>query len=152
MAMSTKGAPEAWGNLVRPLKLDDAGVGEQVTTPAGVPEMIGVVEVVNPPQWPGLILRLDKPAPAVAHLFAMPMGGQTMLPVRIYLYGKEAAPLAGQIEATWQRWLGERFGASAPGHNVIGGVARRTSCTMRDASSILLAWKGQLPMGNSASH
>lgn len=115
MAMSTKATPDAWADLVQPLTLDEAQATDQVNTPAGAPELHGVVEVVNPPQWPGLILRLDRPAPAVAHLFAMPMGGQTMLPFRIYLYGREAAPLAGQIEATWQRWLGERFGPSASG-------------------------------------
>jgi uncharacterized protein YndB with AHSA1/START domain len=114
MAMSTEATAEAWGNLVRPLKLVDAHVKDPVKTPPGAPEMSGIIEVVNPPQRPGLILRLDKPTPAIAHLFAMPMGAKTMLPVRIYLYGKEAAALAGQIEAAWQRWLGEQFGPSAP--------------------------------------
>lgn len=115
MAMSTKATSEAWADLVRPLKLADARPCEQVNTPTDVPELRGVVEVVNPPQWPGLILRLEKPAPAIAHLFAMPMGGQTMLPVRIYLYGNAAASLTGPIEAAWQRWLSERFRPSAPG-------------------------------------
>lgn len=112
MAISTKATPDAWTDLVRPLKLDDAGVGDQVNTSAGAPELHGAIEVVNPPQWPGLILRLDKPAPAIAHLFAMPMGRQTMLPVRLYLYGHDAASLAGPTEVAWRGWLGERFGAS----------------------------------------
>jgi hypothetical protein len=32
-----------------------------------------------------------------------------MLPVRLYLYGDEAAGLAKDVGATWQIWLGERF-------------------------------------------
>lgn len=115
MAMSTEAMPAAWDALVRPLGLADARVNAQVTTPRGAPELSGVVEAVNPPQWPGVIARLEKPAPAVAHLFAMRVGGQTMMPIRIYLYGNDAAALAGKIETTWQRWLGDRFPASPPG-------------------------------------
>lgn len=114
MAMSAKATPEAWSDLVQPLKFANARVSDQVTTPEGVPEMRGVVEAVNPPQWPGLILRLDKPGLGVAHLFAMPMGGQTMMPIRIYLYGREGAALTGEIETTWQRWIGEHFETPAP--------------------------------------
>ncbi|HTN63591.1 MAG TPA: hypothetical protein VL147_18885 [Devosia sp.] len=73
-----------------------------------------MVEVMNPPGCPGLVVRLDKPSPAVAHLFAMPMGEQTMLPIRIYLYSKEAATLAGDIASAWQRWLSEHFTPTMP--------------------------------------
>lgn len=109
MAMSADAAPAAWDSLVRPLGLADVRVGTQVTAPEGVPELSGTVEVVNPPQWPGLILRLEKPARSLAHLFAMPTGGPVMLPVRFYLYGDEAAPLASKVEAAWQSWLGNQF-------------------------------------------
>jgi uncharacterized protein YndB with AHSA1/START domain len=114
MAMSTQATPAAWDALVRPLGLADARVGTRVTTPEGTPELSGVVEIVNPPQWPGLILRLDKPATALAHLFALSMGGPVMLPVRLYLYGDEAAGRAKDVEARWQTWLGERFPPISP--------------------------------------
>ena len=109
MAMSTKPAPAAWDALVRPLGLADARAGARVTTPEGAPELSGVVEIVNPPEWPGMILRLDKPAPALAHLFVMPMGGQSLVPVRFYLYGPSAAAVAEQVETTWRAWLDQQF-------------------------------------------
>jgi uncharacterized protein YndB with AHSA1/START domain len=109
MAMSTDVTRVAWDRLVRPLGLDDAREGARVATPEGTPELRGVVEVANPPEWPGMILRLDKPASALAHLFAMPMGGSVILPVRFYLYGDEAVRRAGDIESAWRRWLDARF-------------------------------------------
>jgi uncharacterized protein YndB with AHSA1/START domain len=107
MAMSTDAPQKAWDTLVRPLGLADAGAGARVTTPEGAPELSGVVEVANPPEWPGMILRLDTPTPALAHLFAMPMGGPVMLPVRFYCYG--AAEDAKTIETEWKAWLEARF-------------------------------------------
>ena len=109
MAMSKQATQTAWDALVRPLGLADARVGARVATPETAPELSGVVEIVNPPEWPGLILRIDKPIPALAHLFALPMGGPVMLPVRFYLYGDEAPAMAGEVEAVWQMWLGARF-------------------------------------------
>jgi uncharacterized protein YndB with AHSA1/START domain len=109
MAMSTEAKERAWNLLVQPLGLATANVGARVKTPADAPALGGVVEVVNPPEWPGLLLRLDQPAPALAHLFALPMGGQVMLPVRIYLYGRAAADIAKDVEAAWQAWLDRRF-------------------------------------------
>jgi uncharacterized protein YndB with AHSA1/START domain len=109
MATSSKTTKEAWDLLVRPLGLADASVGARVTAPDDAPKLSGVAEVVNPPEWPGLLMRLDKPAPALAHFFAMPMGGQVLLPVRFYLYGHAAAGIASDVETTWQGWLSRRF-------------------------------------------
>lgn len=108
MATSTD-TNKAWDRLTQPLGLAKASVGSRITAPDDAPELSGVVEVVNPPEWPGLLLRLEKPAPALAHLFAMPMGGQVLLPVRIYLYGHSAADVAKDVEAAWQTWLNRRF-------------------------------------------
>jgi uncharacterized protein YndB with AHSA1/START domain len=112
MAMSTEPTETAWQRLVQPLALANASVGARVATPDDAPELSGVVEVVNPPQWPGMLLRLDTPAPALAHLFAMPMGSQVLLPVRIYLYGRSVAEIASTVEMEWQGWLGRRFPSS----------------------------------------
>ena len=109
MAKSTEAKEKAWDLLIQPLGLAKASVGARVTAPADAPELSGVVEVVNPPEWPGLLLRLDKPAPAIAHFFALPMGGQIMLPVRIYLYGHSASDVAKDVEKNWDGWLNRRF-------------------------------------------
>ena len=42
-------------------------------------------------EWPELLLRLDRPAPGVTHVFIMPMGDQTMLSLRFFLYGDRGA-------------------------------------------------------------
>jgi uncharacterized protein YndB with AHSA1/START domain len=109
MAMSTEPKEKAWDLLVQPLGLANASVGARVTAPVDAPQLSGVAEVVNPPEWPGLLLRLDKPAPALAHFFALPMGGQVMLPVRIYLYGHSVSDLAKDVATNWQGWLNRRF-------------------------------------------
>jgi hypothetical protein len=112
MATSPEATEKAWDLLIQPLGLANASVGARVTAPADAPELSAVVEVVNPREWPGLLLRLDKPAPALAHLFALPCGGQVMLPVRIYLYGHSATDAAKDVEKNWQDWLNRRFPAS----------------------------------------
>ncbi|ANV99733.1 SRPBCC family protein [Bradyrhizobium icense] len=100
---------DAWSRLVGPLGLADASAGARFATPAGTPELRGVVEVVNPPQWPGLQLLLEHPAPAIAHLFAMPIGGPILLTVRLYLYGDAGRSVADHVEADWRRWLDRQF-------------------------------------------
>jgi hypothetical protein len=59
------------------------------------------------------LIRLDEPAGGAAHLFAMAMGPQTCVSVRIYLYGDVAAAVAAREEPRWQAWLGEHFPAPA---------------------------------------
>jgi uncharacterized protein YndB with AHSA1/START domain len=100
---------DAWSRLVSPLGLADASAGARFTTPDGVPELRGIVDAVGPPQWPLVQLVLDHPTPALAHLFAMPMGGSTLLTVRLYLYGDAGRAVANHIEADWRRWLDRQF-------------------------------------------
>ncbi|WP_213289069.1 SRPBCC domain-containing protein [Bradyrhizobium sp. sGM-13] len=100
---------DAWSRLVGPLGLADASAGTRFATPAGVPELRGIVENVSPPQWPGLQLRLEHPAPGIAHLFAMPIGGPILLTVRLYLYGDAGRAVANHVEADWRRWLDQQF-------------------------------------------
>jgi uncharacterized protein YndB with AHSA1/START domain len=100
---------DAWGRLVGPLELVDVRAGSRFAAPAGLPELHGIVEVVSPPQWPGLQLRLEQPAPGIAHLFAMPLGGPVLLTVRLYLFGDAASIVANRVEADWRRWLDQQF-------------------------------------------
>jgi hypothetical protein len=55
------------------------------------------------------MLRIDRPAPGIAHLFAMPMGPSVCVPVRFYLFGDQAAAVAAREEPVWQSWISERF-------------------------------------------
>jgi hypothetical protein len=56
-----------------------------------------------------LLIRLDEPAPGIAHLFAADMCGQVFVSVRVYLYGERAAAERGRVEPAWQAWFTDRF-------------------------------------------
>lgn len=56
-----------------------------------------------------LVLRLHAAPQGLVHIFAMPMGGQTMISVRCYLYGDQAAGDAGRTSEQWNSWLERLF-------------------------------------------
>jgi uncharacterized protein YndB with AHSA1/START domain len=113
MAFTSESTSKAWEILTHPLGLRDPSEGQRVTSPAEAPSVSGVVERVGAPEYPELLLRLDTPAPGIAHLFAMPMGGSTCVPVRLYLYGDQAAVVAAREEPLWQALIDERFQPAA---------------------------------------
>jgi uncharacterized protein YndB with AHSA1/START domain len=105
---------EAWAAWTGPLGLAGADVGQRVSTPAGASRLAGTVEWAGQPGWPeDLLIRLDQPAPGIAHLVPHPMGGQVYLTMRLYLYGDTAPAAAAQAEADWQGWMGEHFAPAA---------------------------------------
>ena len=111
-------APEpkeaAWAALTEPLGLAGAVVGQRLATPAGAPPLAGTVEWAGQPAWPEeLLIRLDDPAPGLAHLVPHPMGGQVVFTARFYLFGEDAAAAVAHAEPAWQAWMGERFPFSA---------------------------------------
>lgn len=102
----------AWESLTAPLGLAGAAVSDRFETPDGAPRMAGRVE--QAPSSEGghpneLLLRIDQPAPGLAHLFALPMGPQVMVVARLYLYGDGAPEAAARAEPAWNAWLGARF-------------------------------------------
>jgi uncharacterized protein YndB with AHSA1/START domain len=110
-------APEpkdkAWEALFGLLGIARPAVGQRVKSGSRAPSLAGLVERVGEDAYPEeLLLRLDEPAPGIAHLFAMPMGGQVLLSIRFYLYGKQAGAVAGRAEPTWQAWVNEHFPAA----------------------------------------
>jgi uncharacterized protein YndB with AHSA1/START domain len=109
MGMVPGPTARAWEALTGPLGLVRAVEGQRVTSPAGAPRLAGLVERVGPVENPELLIRLDEPGPGIAHLFALPMGGQVCLPVRIFLYGDDARAVAAREEGSWQTWVNERF-------------------------------------------
>ena len=109
MGVAPEPASEAWDALTGSLGLGGASVGQRRSAPAGVPPLAGVVEQVGEGQGLELLLRLDEPAPGLAHLFALPMGGQVYPIIRLYLYGDEAPAVAAREEPLWKAWMSERF-------------------------------------------
>jgi uncharacterized protein YndB with AHSA1/START domain len=114
MPFSQEPKDKAWAALMEPLGLVGVAVGQSVKSAAGAPSVSGVVERIGESDDPEeLLLRLEQPAPGIAHLFAMPMGGQTCLSVRFYLYGEQAQAVVAREEPVWQAWL-QRLFPSAP--------------------------------------
>ena len=109
-------APEpketAWAALTEPLGLLGAKVGQRVqtATESGAPPLSGTVIWAGQPGWPeDLLIRLDAPAPGIAHIVPHPMMGQVYLTIRFYLFGDQAAEAAARAEAAWTTWLQARF-------------------------------------------
>jgi uncharacterized protein YndB with AHSA1/START domain len=113
MGVAPEPKPEAWNALTASLGLVGASVGKRVKSAAGAPPLAGLVERAGQPEYPELLLRLDEPTAGIAHLFALPMGGQVYLPIRVYLYGNQAPAAVARDEPVWQAWVNEHFSAVA---------------------------------------
>jgi hypothetical protein len=97
--------------LSRSLGLAGAEVGRSVKASGDAPRLAAVVEHAGPKDYPELMLRLEQPAPGIAHLFAMPMGGQVCVSARLYLYGDGARSVAAREEPVWRTWLDRLYPA-----------------------------------------
>lgn len=129
-AISHKPAPEVWRTIRSALNI--AEKNGQFTSTSGTPELSGVLErleITNPellriressPQVvaalegmqgeePELFLRLNRPAPGLAHVMVMAMGDQTLVSMRFHLYGDNGATVAADAEREWNDWLAERI-------------------------------------------
>jgi len=113
MGAASEPVVRAWQQFTGELGLEADATGEQASTGQGAPRLSATVERVGPREYPELLLRLDEPAPGIAHTFALPMGGQVLLPLRFYLYGERAATVAAAEEPVWQAWVAERFPAGS---------------------------------------
>ena len=113
MGVADAPVAEAWESLTRPLGLSGATVGQRVSTPPDGPPMAGVVEWAGQPAWPQeLLLRLDTPAPGIAHLVPHPMD-RVYLTIRVFLFGDGAPAAVERAQPAWQAWLDQRFAAAA---------------------------------------
>lgn len=100
----------AWQGLLTALGVGEIDLGKPVTTSGDAPALAGSIEQVLMGDVANeLLLKLTAPAPGLAHLFAMPMEGQVLLSLRLYLYGAEGASAAAREEPKWQVWMAERF-------------------------------------------
>jgi uncharacterized protein YndB with AHSA1/START domain len=110
MGVASEPKSEAWEAVTGALGLAGAGIGQRVSTSQSAPPLAGTVEWAGQPAWPEeLLLRLDEPAPGIAHLVPHPMGGQVYVTIRFYLYGDGAPAAVTRAEPEWQTWMNTRF-------------------------------------------
>lgn len=96
-------AADAWTALTASLGLSDAATGEHRTAPDGAPDLSGVVERIVDGQQ--ILVRIDRPGPGVAQVYACEMGGAVPVGVQLYLYGEEAPAVATEVAPAWSAWL-----------------------------------------------
>jgi uncharacterized protein YndB with AHSA1/START domain len=108
MAPAAGTEAEAWETLTAALGLAGVSAGQRLTTPAGVPELGGVVEHLSQSPYTAL-LRLDQPGTGAAALAAVNFGGQSMVTLSFYLYGDQAAATVARETRLWEAWIHERF-------------------------------------------
>lgn len=102
---------KAWETISEPLGLSRAGIGERCRSEADGPELAGVLEWAGDATHPHqALVRLDQPAPGIAHLQIARMHGWNVPTVRLYFYGEQAAAVVSREEPRWQAWLSELFG------------------------------------------
>lgn len=105
----------AWQALLDGLGLGTPATGMRVQSSEVAPSTAGTVELVGMERagqddYPEeLLLRLDEPAPGFAHLFAMDMGEQVLLAIRLHFFGDTAEQVRAREETVWQAWLAKRF-------------------------------------------
>jgi len=110
MAMLPEPKAAAWDTLTQALGLEARELGAKVASRDGAPKLAGIIEHAGEPAFPEeRLLRLETPAPGVAHLFALQMGGNVLLPMRLYLFGERARAVAQREEAVWQAWIGREL-------------------------------------------
>ena len=141
MAMTAEPVSRTWSSLTNELGISAASQTQQtqyVKSSAAAPALAGRVEHAGRPGDPEeLLLKLDEPAAGAAHMFAMALGPQTCLSIRLYLYGHGAAAIAAREEPRWQAWL------TSGSHR----LAMRTSWPRRRHSPPRRSAKPELPTG-----
>jgi hypothetical protein len=112
LLISTTEPPQkAWETLAEPLGLSRASAGDRVRSEADGPILAGVLEALGDQQDPlyQALLRLDDPAPGIAHLQISQLHGCHVVTVRLYFYGEQCVSTVTREEPRWQAWLSELF-------------------------------------------
>lgn len=99
---------QAWDTLTAALGLQGVSVGQHWTAAAGGPELSGVVAYASEAPF-DMLLRLDKPGPAIAALGAVNMGEQSRVGMNLYLYGEGTEGTVAQQQPLWDAWLQKHF-------------------------------------------
>lgn len=112
MGGAAEPAAAAWDALTAALGLESTAEtveGQRFSASGGATPLAGTVAQAGRGESNhALLLRLEDPAPGIASLFAMPMGGQVLLVADFFFYGDGTAA-AARVEPQWQAWMSERF-------------------------------------------
>lgn len=107
-------ADEAWEILESALGLADRGAGDEFEARDDAPDLAG--RVGRDEDARERLLRLDRPAPGMAHLFVMPAGDRATVWMRFAFFGDDATEVADAERPRWEEWFAERFGEVQRAH------------------------------------
>jgi uncharacterized protein YndB with AHSA1/START domain len=115
----------AWAELTGALGLSEAAVGETTATTApDAPPLAGTVErIADGKHHRELMLRLGEPAPGVAFLFAFEYQQQVYASIHAYLFGDEAAAVAGREGPRWRSWIDQHFPSAEAASKTAAGTS-----------------------------
>ena len=105
IGMSQDPPDAVWHRLTSSLGLSNAAAGERRAAPDGAPAFAGRVEAAGAAGQPELLLTLETPAPGIAHLIVLPMGGAVCASMRLYLYGDAGRTAAARDAQAWEAWM-----------------------------------------------
>lgn len=112
MAMCQFPRAQAWKRLCESVGLSGADYGDERAAPAGSLSLAGVVERVRQDaNASDIMLRIEKPAPAIAWFGAFDWQGQARVAATVFFYGDEAAARAERCEKELAAWSARVFGA-----------------------------------------
>jgi uncharacterized protein YndB with AHSA1/START domain len=102
---------DAWSALTGPFGLTNAAEGQDARSAGGAPALSGRVEIA-PSGNSGekhMMVLVTEPGTGICHLFATPMGGQTYVSIRFFLFGGSADANVAKAEPEWSSWFANRF-------------------------------------------
>lgn len=109
MGAAAEPAAAAWDAFAAALGVEDVAEGGRLRASGGATPLAGTRTRDGRGEGDhATLLRLEEPAPGIASLFALPMGGQIFLVIDFFYYGDGAAS-AAQAEPLWSAWMNERF-------------------------------------------
>lgn len=112
MAMCQVPRAQAWKQLCESLGLAGADYGDERAAPKGSLSLAGVVERVHQDSKSSdIMVRMERPGPAVAWFGAFEWQGQASVAAVFYFYGDDAAARAGRCEKELAEWSARVFGA-----------------------------------------
>ena len=92
MGSAPKPRDAAWRRLLEGLGVRTVTPGQPLHSSGSAPSLSATVERRDDEAHKvELLLRLEAPAPGIAHMFAMDMGEQVLVSIRLHLYGNGAA-------------------------------------------------------------
>ena len=101
---------ELWSRMTAALNLAGANVGERRETPAGAPNLAGVVERVHQDsKGRDVMVRFNHPGDGMALIGSHASDQEGRVAISMYFYGANAAESASAEKEKWEAWVSSQL-------------------------------------------